>query len=93
MRFIDADAALQDANLNYGGVYDTPLVKYFIEKQPTIDINNSDGCDYCKDERCDTCIYCVTIGSEKPCCDCSPSNRKYESHNFCPHCGKRLRKE
>lgn len=38
MRLIDADAAIKDAELNYGGACDVELVKYFIEKQPTINM-------------------------------------------------------
>lgn len=93
MRLIDADVALQEANLNYGGVYDTPLVKYFIEKQPTIDINNSEGCDFCNSKHCSTCVHAIQDGNSEPCATCSKENRKYEPHRYCPHCGKRLRKE
>lgn len=95
MRLIDADAALQDANLNYGGLYDIPLVKYFIEKQPTVDINNindSDGCDSCNNKRCSTCVYAIQDEYSEPCDVCSKEKRKYEPYNFCPHCGKSLRK-
>lgn len=37
MRLIDADYALEDARLNYGGVYDAVLMKHFLDRQPTIE--------------------------------------------------------
>ena len=36
MRLIDADAAIKDARLNYGGVHDAVLMEHFINSQPTI---------------------------------------------------------
>lgn len=36
MRLIDADYALKDARINYGGVYDAVLMKHFLDRQPTI---------------------------------------------------------
>lgn len=39
MRLIDADAAIKDANLNWGGVYDAVMLRRFIDAQPSVILN------------------------------------------------------
>lgn len=91
MRLIDADTAIKDAELNYGEVCSVQLMKYFLEKQPTLEISarNLEGCIFCNNEHCSTCIYAVSPGYNL-CHKCSPENREYEPYNYCPHCGKYL---
>lgn len=36
MRLINADAAIKDANLNWGGVYDAVMLKRFLDAQPSV---------------------------------------------------------
>ena len=40
MRLIDADAAIKDARLNYGGVQDAVLMEHFLNSQPTVQCEN-----------------------------------------------------
>lgn len=55
------------------------------------------GCEYCDNPYCITCSNCLT---DVVCATCKYHNNyshkkesKYKHHNFCPNCGKDLRKE
>lgn len=92
MRTIDADAALQDANLNYGGVYDAILMKHFLERQPTVKAidSGSEGCEACINKYCITCVYQTVDEWSEPCFSCASEHRNYKPTNYCCECGKNL---
>ena len=95
MRLIDADAAIKDANLNYGGVYDAVLVKRFLDRKPTVLFfgSDSDGCEDCNKQYCITCTYCGISDGYEPCISCDETHQNYRPTNYCPECGKKLWKE
>lgn len=92
MRLIDADAAMKDAEINYSRIYDVPLMKYFLEKQPTVITigGDTEGCEACKNKYCMTCIYQLVDEWSEPCSSCSSEHRNYKPTNYCCECGKRL---
>lgn len=92
MRLIDADEAIKDAELNYGEVCSVQLMKYFLEKQPTIEIadSGSEGCESCINQHCITCEHIMTDENYEPCRSCSSIHRNYKPTNYCCECGKRL---
>lgn len=57
-----------------------------------LDRSRWEGCEFCNEKCCESCISCTVAIDEYPCKVCKGFS-EFESFYFCPYCGKPICEE